>query len=273
MRNIDNNDWQKKIIHYCDEFNIPIKYLRDILNEPKVIPMIRGKAFEFSVMVTLQRILSKNDWKVDKFSINAQTGFHDVDVRIAHLKSKKIIKVECKLAKKQSYRLHKDGHSEIRVKCMRSRTLGPGMIKILAPKLKIESKILAVHNDQYLPTDFDVVVTSIGNSFYRTNLQTGAFEFLPNKIEIEFLKKLGFNGNDLRAFAFNQIYIAHSRDLVIGSQREVKCTRKNCNNQNLCGFIPNYPIIYFDKNTNLPTNGWIALEKAETIFSSFIKNL
>ena len=42
---------------------------------------------------------------------------------------KKVLRVECKLAKKGGYRLFPDGHSEIRVKCMRSRTLGPKKLK------------------------------------------------------------------------------------------------------------------------------------------------
>ena len=83
------------------------------------------KLFEFSVMTTLQKILQEDEWEVNKPIMNAQIGFHDVDVRIFHKPTKKVLRVECKLAKKGGYRLFPDGHSEIRVKCMRSRTLGP----------------------------------------------------------------------------------------------------------------------------------------------------
>lgn len=127
-------DWQQKIKQYCEKYNIPVLYIAETMYEPKVVPMIRGKAFEFSVMTTLQKILQEDEWEVNKPIMNAQIGFHDVDVRIFHKPTKKVLRVECKLAKKGGYRLFPDGHSEIRVKCMRSRTLGPKKVKELAPK-------------------------------------------------------------------------------------------------------------------------------------------
>ena len=156
--------WEEKVKEYCEKYNIPLLYLVETLYEPKVVPMIRGKAFEFSVMMALQNILSKDEWQVDKQAMNAQIGFHDVDVRIVHKPTKKTIRIECKLAKKGGYRLFTDGHSEIRVKCMRSRTLGLSKVKELAPKLGVSEKVLAVHNDQYLPADFDVVISKKDNS-------------------------------------------------------------------------------------------------------------
>ncbi|PIW74711.1 MAG: restriction endonuclease, partial [Candidatus Portnoybacteria bacterium CG_4_8_14_3_um_filter_44_15] len=53
-------NWDKKVKEYCEKYNIPIFYLAETLYEPKVVPMIRGKAFEFSVMMALQEILPKN---------------------------------------------------------------------------------------------------------------------------------------------------------------------------------------------------------------------
>ena len=167
--------WEEKVKEYCEKYNIPVLYLAETLYEPKVVPMIRGKAFEFSVMMVLQEILSKDEWQVDKPMMNAQIGFHDIDVRVLHKPTKKIVRVECKLAKKGGYRLFTDGHSEIRVKCMRSRTLGPAKVKELAPKFGITEKVLAVHNDQYLPADFDIVISSIGNAFYTTYKKTEYF--------------------------------------------------------------------------------------------------
>src|SRR3990167_929232 len=119
-----SKNWEEKVREYCEKYNIPILYLAETLYEPKVVPMVRGKAFEFSAMMALQRMLPEGDWIVDKVPMNAQTGLHDVDVRVTHKATKKVIRVECKLAKKGGYRILSDGHSEIRVKCMRSRTLG-----------------------------------------------------------------------------------------------------------------------------------------------------
>lgn len=151
--------WIRQIIKYCKDYNIPPEYLHETLSEPKVIPMIRGKAFEFSAMLALKSILKDNDnWSVDKIPMNAQSGEHDIDLQVTHLPSGKIIRIECKLAKKEGYRKKTDGHHEISVKCMRSRTLGEAKVKELAPKLGVSESVLTIHNDQYLPSDFDFII-------------------------------------------------------------------------------------------------------------------
>jgi len=264
-------NWDKKVKEYCEKYNIPTSYLSETLYEPKVVPMIRGKAFEFSVMMALQEILPKNKWLVDKPIMNAQTGFHDVDVRITHKPTKKVIRMECKLAGKGGYRLFADGHSEIRVKCMRSRTLGPTKVKELAPKLGVPEKILAIHNDQYLPVDFDVVISSIGNAFYTTDKETSLFEWGPTKEGERFLRKIGNpKKKNLKDFAFRKMYVAKSSGLQVGNNGVV-CTRKKCKNKKACGFIPNYPIIVFNKDTNQPENGWVSIERCLDFFEELVQ--
>ena len=113
---MDRENWINKVKEYCEKYNIPLIYLADTLYEPKVVPMIRGKAFEFSVMLALQQVLPPNEWIVKKVPMNAQTGFHDVDVHVVHKKTNRVIRIECKLAKKGSFRTYSDGHYEIRVK-------------------------------------------------------------------------------------------------------------------------------------------------------------
>lgn len=267
------NDWKDKILEFCEKYNIPLLYIAETMYEPKVVPMIRGKAFEFSVMIVLQEILPKEDWIIDKPVMNAQSGFHDVDVRVVHKPSKKIVRVECKLAKKASYRQFSDNHIELRVKCMRSRTLGTAKVKELAPKLKVRESVLSIHNDQYLPADFDIVVSSIGNAFYRTDEQTGQFEWAPTKEETEFLQKLNpLSKTILKDFAFRTMYVAKTQDIAISKHNNVKCTRGKCRNKNNCGFIPNYPIIKFDLKTNRPSNGWVPIEESLSLFEDFVSS-
>lgn len=264
--------WEEKVKDYCEKYNIPVLYLAETLYEPKVVPMIRGKAFEFSVMMALQEILPKDKWQVDKPMMNAQIGFHDIDVRVLHKPTGKVIKIECKLAKKGGYRLFTDGHSEIRVKCMRSRTLGPAKVKELAPKFGIPEKVLAVHNDQYLSVDFDIVISSIGNAFYTTDKKTGYFEWDPPREGEDFLRKIGASGKgSFQDFAFRSLYVAKTSDLKIGNNGVI-CTRAQCKNKKACGFIPNYPVINFDKKTNKPINGWVSVEKSLGLFEDFVKS-
>lgn len=267
-----SKDWTNKVKEFCEKYNIPLFYLADTLYEPKVVPMIRGKAFEFSAMTALQHILPEKEWVVDKTPMNAQIGYHDIDVRVIHKATKKVVRVECKLSKKGGYRLFSDGHSEIRVKCMRSRTLGPSKVKELAPKLRVDVKSLTIHNDQYLPADFDVVITSIGNAFYKTDLKTSMFEWKPTKQQEEFLKKLSSSkSSNLKDVAFSKLFIARTSDLTISRSSRVVCTRSKCKNKHNCGFIPNYPIIYFNSRTNQPNNGWVTLEDSLGVFESFLK--
>jgi len=266
-----SNDWQQKVKEYCEKYNLPILYLAETLYEPKVVPMIRGKGFEFSVMMVLQQFLPKNEWIVSKATMSEEIGFHDTDIRVFHKRTGKVVRVECKLAKKEGYRLYADGHSEIRVKCMRSRTLGAAKVKELAPKLGVDEQVLLIHNDQYLSADFDVVVTSIGNAFYRTDRNTGLYEWRPQKTEEEFLLKLKPSSKEsLKDFAFRRIYVARTEDLAAMPNTGVVCTRGKCKNRTNCGFIPNYPVISFDAKTTRPTNGWVPIEESPSLFKRFI---
>ncbi len=265
------DSWQQKIEAYCEKYDIPILFLAETLYEPKVIPMIRGKAFEYSVINILDKVLPSNEWRVSKSTPTEELAYHDTDIRIFHKRTGKVLRVECKLAKKEGHRFYKDGHSEIRVKCMRSRTLGDAKVRELAPKLGIQEQVLKVHNDQYLPADFDIIITSIGNAFYRTDHATGLYEWKPTKIEKQFLEKLGAPSEAcIKDFAYNRVYVARTVDLAAKPNTGVICSRRKCNNKSGCGFIPNYPIIRFDAITNKPTNGWIPIEESASFFKTFV---
>ncbi len=257
--------WEEDILKFCTHYNIPIEYLADTLNEPKVIPMIRGKAFEFSVLKKLQEILNADEWKPIKDVMNAQLGSHDEDVSILNVRTNKRYSVECKLAGKGRFKKARTGEYIINVKCMRSRTMGESIVQRLAPQLGISVESLSSHNDQYRQTDFDLVVTSIGNAFYETD-DDGLFFWNPNKAGQEFLNKLLGKSNPevQQQEAFNKMYVASSQDLTIGNGYQ-KCNRRSCIDKENCGFIPNYPQIIFNAKTLRPTNGWLPIEEIETI--------
>lgn len=269
-----NNEWIEKIRQFCLKYDIPLDYLPEIIAEPKVIPMIRGKAFEFSVMIKLQQILPTSEWIVDKPVMNAQFGFHDMDVRVIHKPTRKIIGIECKLAGKGTFRELKDGSRQIKVKCMRSRTLGESKVKELAPKLGIPISLLQVHNDQYVPSDFDVVVTSIANAFYETDEDTDFFEWQPSEQAQKFLQEISglTDNNSLQHFAYNRIYIASSESLAINEKNGIVCTRKQCTKPTNCCFIPNYPVIKFAPNAIIPNENWVDAENCEVLFKTIINN-
>lgn len=264
-------DWTARIIEYCQEYSIPVEYLADTLYEPKVVPMIRGKAFEYSVIKRLQAILPSNEWIVSKATAGEEAFYHDTDVRVFHKRTGRTLRLECKLSKKEGYRLYPDGHQEIKVKCMRSRTLGDSKVKELAPKLGVDEKALGAHRDQYVAADFDIVVTSIGNAFYRTDSKTHLYIWKPNKSEQDFLAKLGATDPDSqKEFAFNTMFIAKTKDLIASSSTGVTCSRKQCSNKTDCGFIPNYPTIRFDSESVQPLSPWSPIEQAQVVFKSIV---
>lgn len=264
--------WIEKLESFCEQYSIPIEYLAETLNEPKVIPMVRGKAFEFSAYEKLLHTLNEQTWLVEKPAMNAQFGFHDEDVRVTHRATNIRISIECKLAAKGRFKKLRDGSHEIGVKCMRSRTLGASKVQVLAPKLGISIERLTKHNDQYVPSDFDVVLTSIGNAFYETEEEK--FQWSPPEDAVVFLKSL-FNTEDinlLKHLAFEKMFIAKSKDLTIHSDNAHTCTRRGCDEITNCGFIPNYPIIKFPPNTNNPNGAWTDLENSEMVFDSIIQS-
>lgn len=264
-------NWQEKTIEFCSKYNIPLNYLADTLNEPKVIPMIRGKAFEFSVLESLENILDGTNWAVEKNIINAQLGIHDEDVTLIHKPTGRSFGGECKLAGKGRFKIMQNMSVKINIKCMRSRTLGIEMVNKLAPKYGLDNSVLLTHNDQYLPSDFDLVITSIGNAFYQTD-DNGLMYWGPTRKEIEWLKFICDSNDEsrLQDLAFNKIYVISSKELSVFEGGHQSCTRRKCENNTNCGFIPNYPTLTFNHNERTPSNGWLSLSRITDVLNELL---
>ena len=56
----------RQMLEYCRKYKIPQDYVMDILNDQKVMPMIRGKATEYAVELLLRDILPAREWVVAK---------------------------------------------------------------------------------------------------------------------------------------------------------------------------------------------------------------
>lgn len=144
-----------EILVYCKKYHIPTDYLLEILEDQKVIPMIRGKALEYNGYLRLKDELPSRVWDVQKLNLNAQTGHGDEDISITHRRSGVILKVECKSAVRGSFntgkraRIHKVPH--FKVKSHRSRS----------NISKAETS-----NDRYAVDEFDVLLTTPENGIY-----------------------------------------------------------------------------------------------------------
>lgn len=60
---MDAQELGMQMLEYCRKFKIPQDYVMDILNDQKVVPMIRGKATEYAVEILLKtRSMPANGW-------------------------------------------------------------------------------------------------------------------------------------------------------------------------------------------------------------------
>ncbi len=284
--------WIAAIRAYCRSLNISTDDLYSIVNDLKVAPMIRGKAFEFSTYSRLKTLLHADEWLVTKPTMNAQSSLHDVDVLVTHLETNTKISVECKLAGKGHFGVAKrargagigKGDYIIGVKCMRSRTTKtPEKATTMARLLGVTQKAYLAHSDQYRSTHFNIVATSIGNAFYETLEDDDGnmmYKFQPSEAGAEFIQHLqppSVDESELQEFVYNKIYLARSDSLAASPASGVVCGRKKCDDQHGCGFIPNYPIINFGRvgelppeNVPQPTNGWVEFENGLDVFGSFL---
>lgn len=254
-------NWLEELEGFCKRYNLNIKHLKDILNDPKVIPMIRGKSFEFTVKDYLSNILS-DKYLVTNPRLNAQTGLNDIDVYIINQETNRAYSIECKLSSKGSFRLNISSNPYLKVKCMRSRTLGREAALQRSKSTKISFDSLMVHNDQYTAKEFDLVITSIANAFFKTDID-GLFFWSPTQEAEDFLATLGVsNQND----TFLKMYVAKSEHLAANQINQIKCTRQKCQDVN-CNFIPNYPIIKFEPLSGQPLAPWIPIDNIESLLN------
>ena len=142
-----------RLAEYCRQYSIPPQHIFDILNDQKVIPMLRGKGLEYSLILILPTVLNPAAWEVSKLNPNAQPGKPDEDIAVTHKRTGIRLVVESKSAVRGSMklgihtRIHKVPH--FRVKCHRSRS---------------NKKLLT--NDQYADSAFDVLMSNPTNALF-----------------------------------------------------------------------------------------------------------
>lgn len=262
-----------RIKDYCKKYDIALKYLIEVISDLKVIPMIRGKSFEYTVSDRLRNELS-NSWEVKNLNLNAQQGNHDIDVLVERRADRKKIKVECKLTKNDSFSI-RNNRAELRVKCMRSRTFSDNAAASrMAQHYGVSKSALLIHADSYRQGDFDFVITSLGNSLWTTIDEVYTFD--GKKADFDFLHNLfpeDFTSfSEFQQQAYNFLLIAKSSDLIVSQNSNLKCTRKKCKDSHTdidCGFIPNYPIV----NLNDVASGnscWKTIANVEQVFNNHL---
>lgn len=270
----------EKLKDFCRAYDLTFEHFVEVIQDPKVIPMIRGKSFEFSASERLSKILLEEDWEVKNPQLNPQLASKDVDVGVLRKEDEKEISVECKLAGKDSFKWENtlDGYrAEIKVKCMRSRTLGDNITATrTAKRYSIDREKVLLHKDSYRPDDFDFVVTSLGNSLWITEDEDYVFGGSKNEYEVlsdlfpDFFDE--YEGVDnFQREAFNFFLIADSEKIAAKPSNDISCRRRDCKERGMdqeCGFIPNYPYVDLKKVSD-GESPWKVIDEAKDLFIEY----
>ena len=166
----------ENIAEYCETYNIPKENLLDILEDQKVIPMIRGKATEYIGAAVLKKALDPRDWVVEKLNLNPQPGQYDEDVSVTFRRTGHRLKAEMKNAVRGSFRMKTRGSPapQFKVKCHKSRS---------------NLKRAATTNDRYMLGEFDILLCNVSNSIFRQNPLARGLPIIDDDEAIEWLKR------------------------------------------------------------------------------------
>ena len=163
------------IQEYCDTYNIPRENLLDILEDQKVVPMIRGKATEYIGAAVLKQALDPRDWDVQKLNLNPQPNVYDEDVSITYKRTGDRLKAETKNAVRGSFNLgtRRTKKPNFKVKCHKSRS---------------HLKKAATTNDRYSVGDFDVLLVNASNSIFKRKVIDRGLPLIEDSASIKWLR-------------------------------------------------------------------------------------
>ena len=166
----------KEVMAYCLAYNVPVENLIAILEDQKVLPMIRGKATEYAGAAFLKQTLNSTEWDVQKLNLNPQPGIIDEDVSITFLRTGRRLKVETKNAVRGGFKLAKRTSPQpcFQVKCHKSRS-----------HLKRQNTT----NDRYLVGEFDVLLCNVSNALFKGKAMTPGLPLLDDSDAIDWVKK------------------------------------------------------------------------------------
>jgi hypothetical protein len=166
----------KELLAYCDRYDIPVDRIVEILEDQKVLPMIRGKATEYNATAALASLLDQVHWQVNKLNPNPQPGRPDEDIEIIHRKTKTSIVVETKSAVRGSMttgrrcRIIREPH--FKVKCHRSRS---------------NLQMAATSNDRYAADSWDILISNPYNAIIKGSTSGRTLELVDEESILEML--------------------------------------------------------------------------------------
>lgn len=187
----------RKLHDWSDRYDLNPDHVILVLNDQKVIPMIRGKASEYVVFDRLSSLLDNKIWKVIKPDINPQPNLPDQDVIVQHIETERQFIVEVKNSQRGSVKVERRTKMlKLNIKCHKSRS----------NLTRIET------NDRYLPDDFDFVFSSLSNAL----LKNGEYQIIDNPTIINMLCKYYkvSNMDEVMLAATEDIRFVQSTDIL-----------------------------------------------------------
>ena len=179
------------VVDYCKTYNIPRENLLEILEDQKVLPMIRGKASEYIGTAFLRQVLDPVEWTVDKLNLNPQPGRTDRDIRITFRRTGTELTAETKTAVRASFRLRTriNPFPHFKVKCHKSRS-----------SLRLQNTT----NDAYLVGEFDLLLCNVSNAIFRSNVNAPGMHIINDPEAVEWL--MDFYGVNDEPSLFRKAY-------------------------------------------------------------------
>ena len=162
------------ISEYCRTYNIPRDHLLDILEDQKVLPMIRGKATEYIGAAFLRQVLDPIEWNVEKLNLNPQPGTVDQDISVTFRRTGARLSAETKNATRGSFKMKRRRRDlpHFTVKCHKSRS-----------NLSRQTTT----NDQYLVGEFDLLLCNVSNAIFRGNAMRRGLPLIDDSDAVEWL--------------------------------------------------------------------------------------
>jgi len=157
----------KDLLAYCEKYDIPVDRVFEILEDQKVLPMLRGKATEYNGTAALESLLNKVEWQVNKLNPNPQPNRPDEDIEIIHRKTKTSIVVETKNAVRGSMTTG-----------LRCRIIREPHFKVKSHRSRSNLQKAATSNDRYAADTWDVLISNPYNAIIKGGTSGRNFELI-----------------------------------------------------------------------------------------------
>jgi len=176
----------EQIESYCRKYSIPFESFLEILNDQKVLPMLRGKGMEYNAYLAIKSVLDPNEWTVHKLNPNPQPGAPDQDISVIHRRSGIRLGIESKSAVRGSMT------SGARAR----RYRGVPHFKVKSHRSRSNIQLAGTSNDRYRADAFDVIVTTPSNALFQGATIGDTLELLDDPELINVLYKHYGASND-----------------------------------------------------------------------------